>query len=343
MLACAVTAVVLLPGCDANRSSLGADQIKTQRPLVVNTIRIVEVKDAIKTEVAFGKLKPNRPARLAFDRPGEVKTVLKQVGDSCDEGEPLAVLAQPQLQQQKETLSAALDQLKQNPQAAEQVAETTAQLRGIEAQLDAGIIRAPFKSVVIECNVKQSSATSPAVTAFIVAENAIPFVEVNLSNDVASELKSDQKVWAAIDGRTVVAKLITPLTVKDSAVTQKLQLEFVDELKEESWAFGDVVELRFYVRTGQAGVWVPISALQKGSAGQWTVSAVADIDGQGTVERKSVEVVQLEDEFALVSGDFLDGDEIVAEGGHRIVAGQKVTTVDVSRKFRFPSRQRGTE
>lgn len=342
--ACATVTALVMLGCDANRSSTESGSARAREPMLVNTLRLVEVQDSLKTEVGFGKLKPNRSARLSFVRPGMVKTVLKNSGDLCVEGEALAILDQQLLEQQQESLAANLARLKQNPQAAQQAAETTAQLKETEAQLATGTIKAPFDSVVVACNIKQGSQTSPAIAAFIVAENTIPFIETSLPKDVVLQLQPDQKLWAAIGGKAIVSKVkIQPDALGDATLRVKanrtLRLEFEEELPDDSWVFGDVVEIRFYVHTGQSGFWVPISALQQDNKGQWSVSVIVDLNQQRLLERRPVKVLQLEDEFALVVGNIVADDEVVADGGHRVVAGQQVKPIDKSKKFSPPFRK----
>lgn len=331
--------LVFLSGCDGIRSSseTTADVVAHQ-PTLVNVVRVAEVSDALITEVCFGKLKPDRHASLSFAVPGQVKTVFKRAGDQCTRGEVLAVLSQPELDAQKAQVEAVIPQLSHGPE----VAELQAKLKSIDAQLAAGTLVAPFDGLVFECSIKTGSRTSPGMSAMVVVTDGTPFVDATLPKDIAARLVPNQTFWVGTDSASVVLKVASLFPSAESSGSQRLRLDFIDDLPDGSWTLDDAVEIRFHVRTGQTGFWIPLSALQTTSRGQWAVHVLVGAD-KPVVERRIVEVIQLEDDFALVTGALVDGDKLVVEGGHRIVTGQKVTAVNVSKKFTSPFRQEATE
>ncbi len=54
------------------------------------------------------------------------------------------------------------------------------------------------------------------------------------------------------------------------------------------------------------------------------------------VARRILEIVQLEDDQALVQGSLDVGELVIVNGTHRIVPGQQVTTINVSNEFKAP-------
>ena len=80
----------------------------------------------------------------------------------------------------------------------------------------------------------------------------------------------------------------------------------------------------------QHGYAVPLTALQDGVRGLWTVLTLS-ATGRGetyTVGKEAVEVLHLEGEQAFVRGT-IDGDAmIVREGTHRVVPGDRVRLGD---------------
>lgn len=336
---CALLGVLLLSGCDGIRSSSQSTaDVVSRQPTLVNVIQVAEVSDSLTTEVCFGKLKPDLHASLSFAVPGRVKTVFKYAGDQCKKGDVLAVLSQPELDDQKAQVEAVIPELPHGPE----VAELQAKLKSIDVQLAAGTLVAPFDGLVFECSIDTGSRTSPGMSAMVVANDGTPFVDATLPKHIAAQLVPNQTFWVATDSTSVVLKVASLSPSAESLGSQRLRLDFVDDLPDGLWTLGDVVEIRFYVRTGQTGFWVPLSALQRTSSGQWSVHVLDGAD-KTVVERRIVDVLQLEDDFALVTGTLVDGDELVAEGGHRIVTGQKVTAINVSKKFVSPFLQEATE
>ncbi|MEQ8837811.1 MAG: hypothetical protein RID07_13480, partial [Lacipirellulaceae bacterium] len=75
---------------------------------------------------------------------------------------------------------------------------------------------------------------------------------------------------------------------------------------------------------------------QREANGLWS-AFVIEGEGEGqTVERRIVEVLQLEAEHALVRGSLTVGDLYVVEGLNRIVPGQSVAGQLVEREFTQP-------
>lgn len=93
-------------------------------------------------------------------------------------------------------------------------------------------------------------------------------------------------------------------------------------------AFGSTVECRFNISNENSGYWVPIVALNRSGRGIWSVMTVVPNDGAnqglGTVQNKIVQVQQFDDQRVLVTGSIAPDELIIAEGRHRIVAGQTV-------------------
>ena len=75
---------------------------------------------------------------------------------------------------------------------------------------------------------------------------------------------------------------------------------------------------------------MPLSALVRGVKGLWAVYVIEidDTDHQSVVQRKDVEVVQIETDRVMVTGTLQAGERIVTSGVQKLVAGQRVTPVE---------------
>ena len=124
--------------------------------------------------------------------------------------------------------------------------------------------------------------------------------------------------------------------LETSSRTQRLSLELADESGVEGWIFGETVEVLFWMPTAKSGFWVPHSALQREANGLWAVYIVRTENDDQYADRTIVEVVQLEDQQALVRGALNDDDLIIIDGLNRIVPGQRVQGTIVTTSFTAP-------
>ncbi|MGB0904225.1 MAG: efflux RND transporter periplasmic adaptor subunit, partial [Mangrovicoccus sp.] len=93
-------------------------------------------------------------------------------------------------------------------------------------------------------------------------------------------------------------------------------------------AFGSVVRLQTLRTVQDQGLWLPLSALTEGPRGLWTVYIVADAENGQVVAREAVELLYADETRAFVRGAFQPGQEVIADGPHRVAVGQYVQTID---------------
>jgi RND family efflux transporter MFP subunit len=272
-----------------------------------------------------------------------------QLGDRASEGDRLAELEQSQLADRKLKIDQAITQAKQDLQNStgtrlaslqQQIQKLEAQQKEVELELKNGVIVAPYAALITERSIDPGTLVSSTMPAFQIIEDAPPLVEVSLPRTAAAQLAADEMVLVGVGNTQVVAKIIARSPLQDPAGSQKVLLEFADALSPDSWAYGQVVEVRFLNRTGNSGFWLPLSALQRNANGLWSVfvaQSQADTeDAPLQVARRMLEIVQLEDDQALVQGSLNEGDLVIVNGTHRIVPGQQVTTINVSGEFATP-------
>ena len=162
-------------------------------------------------------------------------------------------------------------------------------------------------------------------------------METSLPANVAQQLRPDQTVWVGIGSKAVASTVTTRTPNEDVTGQTTVLLKFKDELSADSWSFGQVVEIRFFVRTTHSGYWLPLSALQRHSSGQWTIHVVPQAGHHSSaVVQRVAEVLHLEDDFVVASTTLNKDDRIVVNGGHRIVTGQQVTPNDITDQIKPP-------
>ena len=347
-------------GCDSSGNQLISkhDSKDSTNTLTVNVMRITRELNAIETATFFGTLKPNRQSELGFGKGGRIESIFKQVGEAAIEGEKLAALDQSQLEKQKSDIE---EKLLRSRQALQSVGSdrvvSQQEVQGLEAQLDAvtlelanGFIFAPFDCVVARQFVDASSEVSPRRPVLQIFENTSPLVETNLPRRIADQLTVDQILWVSIGEQAVQAQVKTRSPIETSVGSQAISLQITTDLTQNSWAVGQSVKIRFFVSTKNSGYWLPISALSREPSGLWSAFLIADgtdeqvagLDdevskGNGTtVVRKMLEIVQLEDDWALAQGALEDGQRVIVNGTHRVVPGQRVKTTDITAQFYKP-------
>ncbi len=317
--------------------------------LRVNVIEVTQDENARKTFIVFGKLKAARQSQLGFGRGGSVKSVFKQLGDRLNVGDKLAELDNDQLENQKQTTEQTLSRLKNDLQASrgtvsssldQQVTQVEKQLQALELELANSVIVAPYPSLVVQRNIEVGSLVSPATPAFQIIEDAPPFVEASLPTSVAALINVGRSVYVKVGKQDLTAKLKAKSPLQDPTASQRVLLEFSADLPTNAWAYGQVVEIRILTRTNVSGFWLPLSALQREANGLWSAFVVVPTEesdeSEFQVERRMLEIVQLEEESALVRGSLNDGDLVAFNGTHRIVPGQQVEPVNVSDEFQPP-------
>lgn len=89
---------------------------------------------------------------------------------------------------------------------------------------------------------------------------------------------------------------------------------------------GQTVRLQLVNEIPTDGFWLPTDALTQGIRGLWNCYVVTQSDdGTQQVQQQAVEIIHQKGDRALVRGTLQPGDEIVANGTHRLVPGQKVS------------------
>ena len=332
---------VTVSGCDRESSALA---VRSPSVVNVNVIKVTRVEGAIETSAFFGTLKPNRQSQLRFGKAGRIKSLLKEVGQKFKSGEQIASLELEQLEQQKSDVEKSIEEAQgvQGNQAS--LGQLQAQLAAVELELEKGNLVAPYDCVIATQNAAVGDLVSPQSPIVTIVEELPVLVEANLPLEIAQGLDVGSTVWIVIGEDSVKAAVKSQSLFESTVGSRIVSFQVTDPIEPASWSFGQTVKILFLTSTDNTGYWIPVSALARESTGLWsalvaTKGAVAESESNVStfqVRRKMLEIVQLEDEWALAQGSLGDGEFVIVNGTHRIVPGQTVKTVDVSERFTKP-------
>ena len=127
-----------------------------------------------------------------------------------------------------------------------------------------------------------------------------------------------------MDGQPFECRVSRVRTQDDDGNRMTLvELGFASELERELWRYDEVVELRMPVSFSPAGIPVPLTALRK-RATQWSVFVLKSFGDVDRLQEIPVRVQRVAADAAFVEGKLQPGDNVVSDGLHRVVAGQRV-------------------
>ena len=338
--------VVLASGCDIESITQRQQNSATGTPIIqsVNVVEITMTKDAYEATKFLGTLRPSRSIPLAFTQGGRIANINVVSGQEVAAGQVLVTTDIIELESQK---SAAEDSLKRARQQFEsnqssvdlrnQINELNRQLDNINREIEKATIKAPYAGTVVGRNIAVGQVVSAGMAVLDLVDEKSFTIEAKVATRIANGMVRGAQVWVLIDDQPFLATITTVSpTAKGASRTRMVTLSLVDDQSIENLNAGDTVELRYWTQTGKSGFWLPYSALQQQTTGLWSAMVV---EGQGDeliAKVRTLEVVQLQDQLALVQGSLEQGDRVVINGLNRIVPGQKIVANVIDEKIATP-------
>lgn len=321
-------------------------------PLPVETLQLRALDEYEVRRTFSGTVRSRRASQLGFERPGLVDEVFVDEGDVVKEGELIAKLDTAQLRVARRRVAASLkqaqagvgistltadrlseladeqyisrqsaDEARFNLETAEaRRLELRAALAQIDVDLEKSRLVAPFSGTVSTRLVDEGTVVAAGSPVVRFREADEREAVIGVPRTVPIEAGSRQEL--ALDGQSfeaTVSALVGDVDARTRTVTVIVALP-----PELEAADGQVVDLVHRRRVVDSGFWVPTTALTEGLKGLWTVYAVEPDGEAGTVRREAVEVLHAEAERAFVRGTLEDADQIISDGLHRVVPGQRV-------------------
>lgn len=199
------------------------------------------------------------------------------------------------------------------------VAQLDASLAAVDVDLEDSVLVAPFAGTVQRRAVDEGAVVSPGQAVVTLVQGGLREAWIGLPVDAAAGLVVGETMTLDVGGRSVEG------VVKSVLPTLNRQTRTVDAIFEVNGSLpkapGQIVRLTLPERVEQAGFWLPTSALSRGTRGLWSAFVV----GVGErIERLDLEVLHTESDRVYVRGGASAGDRVVADGTHRLAAGQRV-------------------
>ncbi|WP_405629764.1 efflux RND transporter periplasmic adaptor subunit [Pseudoalteromonas sp. Ld20] len=304
------------------------------------------------TRKLSGQVIKQHDAKLSFEFSGKIEQIYFDQGHTIKQGEVIArqdtqllaiekqkLHAQKQRTQAQLTLAkleknrlieldkknysatSALDQVKTN------IAVLNAELTGIEASLNEVSIRtqkahltAPFNGILGQRFASQGEIVAAATPIVRLIENQHAQVSIGIPLTLKSTIKNSMDIEIA--GQTFAAQSLSKGASIDSR-TQTLTIRF--SLPNHAVVYsGQLAKLALHQYQQQTGFWVPLDALADGIRGTWQVYQITD----NILKPIIVQLYYAHDGYAFIGAPLQDGDQIVANGMHKLSANILVNIVE---------------
>lgn len=347
--ALALVLSALVVGCEqASQSTVPA----APTVLTVETVAMAQSSSYAVQREYVGVVKAGQQANLGFELAGKVMQILVDVGDKVTEGQPLIKLDTQLLKTEASQLKAQSAEVKAQLSlvAANLKRQRSLKAKGFSAEaeidtltsqqrvLQANLLRIDASLTANDLKLAKSTIFAP-YTGTIATRHVSLGDVVNVGNPTFTLLASDKK--EAFIG--IPAQQLAKITKLDSPVIRVAAHEFPVVLlnpgamvdthsrsvglrylfpEEATVLEGQLAYLQFDENIEQPGYWIPLTGLIDGLRGVWNIFVIGD---ENKVERRSVEVLFANNQFAYVKGAIEEGEQVIASGLHRLVPGQVVT------------------
>lgn len=348
-LAWIVLVVCATGGCEQQSASSFNPNTATASPTLqrVDVIEVEQTNDAYQATSFMGALKPRRSIPLAFTQGGRVAKIEVASGQQVAAEQRLAQTDVSELERQKAAVEAALETAQQQFSANQdsaalrtRIADLQRNLDEIDREIASATITAPFAGVVTKRSVEVGQVVSAGMPVFDLVDSDNLIVEVKVATRIANGMSPGEPVWVLIQGQPYEALISTVLpTTQGSTRTRTVTLSFREDQPSQIFNAGDAVEVSYWTQTDNSGFWLPYSVLQQQTTGLWSALIAEDEDNDTFARVRTLDVIQLHDNLALVQGALNQGDRVIINGLNRIVPGQKVLATLSENRLAIPSPQ----
>ena len=208
-------------------------------------------------------------------------------------------------------------------------AQLKAQLADVSHDLDDAILLAPFAGRVSQRFLDEGTVVAPGTAVFELLDDDHLEAWVGLPTSSSAGLQVGEQYRLIVEGKTVDAQVYSKAPDVDRT-TRTQNVIFRLAAPSQGVLPGQVVRVAIDEQVGQAGYWVPTTALTRGTRGLWNVYVVETAGEFQEIARRDVELLDTVGQRSFVRGTLQTGDQIVASGTHRVVVGQKVSTAPSS-------------
>ena len=346
-----IAATILLTACGS-----AEEPITAPKPTAVATISVEAAAGYEQASRYTGRVEARLDSQVGFEVGGLLADVLVDEGATVSRGETLAMLDTARLSARRLEAVSALRQVEAELELADatlartsdaysykgvsqqQLDEATqqvnalsaarevaaARLHSIDVDLSKSQLEAPFDGVATArfADPGQVLAAGQPVLRLQTADQ--PEVRIGIAPEAAASLRAGTEYIVTINRVAAPATLRTIIPRRDET-TRTVDALFAVDDSTASIRPGDLAELEVPTWIHASGYWVPLAALSKGTRGLWQgLVAIPESGGSHQLQTRTLEILHVEDERAFVRGTLRKGELLVADGTHRVVAGQNV-------------------
>lgn len=325
-------------------------------PLIVVSATTLSPQDSLVVTRRFlGQVEPVQSVDLAFQQAGEIELLTVDEGDQVQAGQVIARLDTQILDAERMRLVASRRAIEAQVELAElttqrqselrdrgfaseqtldtarfsladlqaRIAEIEASLTRIDVQLAQTQLVAPFDGTIGARLADEGTVTSVGQAVLTVLQTSTPTFRVGIDPVLAQNRSALEQASITING------------VDYDAPFEGFRPDLDAQTRTRTALFSLATDEAVYLEAGtltlqpivqRPGYLVPLSALQDGVRGLWTVLTLSPAEGSTTytVGLEAVEVLHLQGDQAFVQGTFGDDVMIIDEGTHRVVPGAHV-------------------
>lgn len=328
-------------------------QAATAEPAPVDVMPVRMHNHYTKDITLVGRVESSNNALLGFELAGQVASLTIEEGHNVIAGQVLAKLDTARLQAQYQELNAAVDRAKAEEalanvsltrlrdllakrlESAQRVDEAKASLEAasasvvqaqaalarIQVELQKSQLIAPFDGVVVARHVDVGSFVNAGTAVLEVQEANSLRIRVAVPPTQADQLQQGNSYRFQRNHHPFNATL-SSITARRQLSTQTLDALFLPA-PQTSLVSGELVSLVLSDEMAVRGSWLPLSALDSGVRGTWTL-LVTRGEGLQQLEARAVSLVYTDGRNAYVSGALDENDYVVVAGTQRLVNKQAV-------------------
>lgn len=329
-------------------------EMKEPFVLPVNTSTVNKQQHYTVHEYYSGRVEAQRTVDLSFEQPGKIDTVYVDEGAAVQQGDILAAQDTMILKANREQAAASVGRTKAQLELAQlteerrkqlfeqghvneqqydearlntktieaQLKEAEAVLNSIDVNIEKSVLRAPFAGTIGRRFFDDGGVVNAGTPILNLLERGAQLVRVSMPTDRVSALSRDQATQIVYRDTEILTSIYAVRTdVNPQTRTQDVLFKISPEI---SITTGELVELKTSSIRNKAGYWMPTEALVEGTRGLWNVFELISNGSEHAVQRRSVEIIHAETSRVYVSANLGDQVQIITNGTHRIVPGQKV-------------------
>ncbi|MDP4984428.1 efflux RND transporter periplasmic adaptor subunit [Pseudoalteromonas tunicata] len=236
----------------------------------------------------------------------------------------LAQLEQQRLKKLSKQDYSAVQQLDQvNTQIAVLDAEQallTANQTEIKLRMDKARLLAPFDGRLGQRFISAGENVAAGTAVVRLLEQQQSQVSIGIPTALQSAIKETMQITIA--GQEFQAHALSKGANLDKQ-TQTLTMRFALPLNANVYA-GQLAKLKINQYQDKAGFWVPLDALADGLRGTWQVYKIVENNLKPVI----VQLIYSDGQFAFINGPLNTGEQIVANGTHKVSANIAVNVVE---------------